>query len=383
MMAMRILLLGDYPADPRLGSTKVLVKLQEEFRALGHDCDLLLGDALGTDRSNRYVRQAIAPVKAWSAVRRAFRKGAYDVIDAASAEALWIARCRALRWPRAAVIARSNGLEHLNYQRMLDDHDAGLLAKPWTRRIFHPVVRLSQVAAAARAADRLVLLSEADRAYVRARRWKRDEEIDVIPHGVSARFLADAPNASANRGGGILFCGSWTEVKGVSYLVDAFSRLARSGSRATLTVLGGGVSESAIRAAFDADVRPLVTVLERAPEGGVMEAYRSHDVLAFCSTYEGFGMVLVEAMSQRLPVVATPVGCATALVRHRQTGLLVPPRNPAALADALAEMLRDPQLRRGCADGAFDRVRGMSWTATAERTLEAYQHARARRADAN
>src|SRR5437764_2753331 len=44
---MRILLVGDYARDARLGSTKVLVKLQEEFRALGHVCDLLLADDLG------------------------------------------------------------------------------------------------------------------------------------------------------------------------------------------------------------------------------------------------------------------------------------------------------------------------------------------------
>ena len=44
---MRILLVGDYPPDPRLGSTKVLLKLREEFEALGHVCDVLLADGLG------------------------------------------------------------------------------------------------------------------------------------------------------------------------------------------------------------------------------------------------------------------------------------------------------------------------------------------------
>ena len=74
--------------------------------------------------------------------------------------------------------------------------------------------------------------------------------------------------------------------------------------------------------------------VDRAPESEVMTAYRTHDVLAWPSTYEGFGMVVVEAMSQRLPVVATPVGCAQSLIVSEQTGLIVPPRDPAALARA-------------------------------------------------
>jgi hypothetical protein len=102
----------------------------------------------------------------------------------------------------------------LNYRRMLDDHAAGLLHKPWSRRIFHPLVRLTQVAATARAADRLILLNEVDRAFAIERQWKAPSEIDVVAHGVSTRFLNDAPTGAEPRGHGILFCASWTEVKG-------------------------------------------------------------------------------------------------------------------------------------------------------------------------
>ena len=371
---MRILLVGDYPADPRLGSAKVLFKLMEEFRALGHQCDLMLADRLGPFPRHPYVRQALGPLVARAAVRRAIAQtGAYDVIDVASAEGLWIASCRRRRG--AAVVSRSNGLEHLNYERMLDDHDAGLLHKPWTRRWFHPAVRLTQVAAAAAAADRLLLLNDVDRDYAVRRRWKTPDEIDVVPHGVSARFLADAPGPGAPRGQGILFCGSWTAVKGVTYLADAFARIVRAGVRTNLTVLGGGVPAADILASFDPVARPHLTIVDRCAEDEVMQAYRTHDVLAWPSTYEGFGMVVVEAMSQRLPVVAAPVGCARSIVDSGHNGLLVPPRDAAALAEALARMLESPELRRGCGDAAHERVRGMSWTATATLTLDSYERA--------
>jgi glycosyltransferase involved in cell wall biosynthesis len=376
---MRILLLGDYPSDPRLGSTKVLIKLQEEFRALGHSCDVVLAEGVGARPRNSYLRQAFAPVLARAAVRRMVRaNGPYDVVDVTSAEGWWIAAFRG-RDSGTAVISRSNGLEHLNYQRMVEDHREGLAWKPWTRRLFHPAVRLTQVAAAARAADRLLLLNENDRRYAAGRGWKAEADIDVVPHGVSSRFLREAPPLDTPRGRGILFCGSWTAVKGIHYLVGAFSRLVRDGTRTTLTVLGGGVRHDDIRASFPDEVRPLVTIVERAGEETVMDAYRHHDVLAWPSTYEGFGMVVVEAMSQRLPVVATPVGCAPSLVVHDQTGLVVPPRDASALAAALERMLGDAQLRRRCAAAAFARVRDMTWANTAKRTLDVYARALAAR----
>jgi glycosyltransferase involved in cell wall biosynthesis len=377
---MRILLVGDYPPDPRLGSTKVLLKLQEEFRGLGNTCDVLLADDLVRAPHNFYLRQALGPVAAWSAVHRAFKtSGPYDVVDVASAEGLWIAALGRRALGGAVVISRSNGLEHLNYRRVLADADAGLAPKPWTRRIFHPAVRMTQVAAAARAADRLLLLNDGDRAFAVERGWKSDAAIDVVPHGVSGRFLNDTPSPAERRGRGILFCGSWAAVKGVAYLTEAFSRLLAAGTPARLTVLGGGVPEDDIRSSFASDVRGSLTILDRAAESDVMAAYRTHDVLAWPSTYEGFGMVVVEAMSQRLPVVATPVGCARALIESGRTGLLVPPRDPGALAGALARMLTDKAFASSCASAAFDRVASMSWTTTAERTLEVYARALASR----
>jgi glycosyltransferase involved in cell wall biosynthesis len=373
---MRILLVGDYPRDARLGSTKVLLKLQEEFRLLGHECDVLLADDLGASPRHRWLRWGLEPIAALAAVRRIFlRNGPYDIVDIASAEGLWVGVLRRLgMFGDAAVIARSNGLEHLNYRRMLADHRAGLLQKPWTRRWWYPAVRLSQVAASARVADRLIVLNEEDRAFALARGWKREWSIDLVPHGVSARFLGNVP-ADHPRGRGILFCGTWDAMKGVHYLASAFSQLVAGGARARLTVLGGGVPAESILQAFAPGARSLVTVIDRLPEEEVIAAYRAHDVMAFPSSYEGFGMVLLEAMTQRLPVVSTPVGCATSLVRHEETGLTVPPRNAAALAAALTRMLADAPLRARLADAAFRRVRVMSWTRTATETLSVYERA--------
>lgn len=374
-----ILLVGDYPADPTLGSPKVFYKLQEEFVALGHRCDVLLAPDIG-GVPVRQLRQLLAPWRAGQAIGRFFKRQRYDVVDAASAEGLWFGILKKLGAYRGcAYICRSNGLEPLNYRRMLDDAAAGLTRKPWTRRLWYPASRLTQVAAAARLADRLLLLNEQDRAYAEEHGWQSADRIALVPHGVSERLLAAAPPATAPRGGGILVCASWDHMKGIHYLVGAFGRLHAAGTRVPLTILGPGHTAETVLAAFPADLRPFVTVIAKLPEDEVMAQYRRHDLLLWTSTYEGFGLVLLEAMSQGLPIVTTPVGAATSLVRDGVNGLVVPARDAAATAAAAGRLLADPALGQRLAAAARETVRGMTWRATAERTLQVYRDARAER----
>jgi glycosyltransferase involved in cell wall biosynthesis len=301
----------------------------------------------------------------------------YDVVDIASAEALWIGVRKKLgAYKKVALINRSNGLEQLNYRRMIDDHHAGLTRKGWSRRIWYPLTRLSQVEWAARLADRLLLLNDVDRRYAIDSGWKADRQIDVVPHGVSARYLdAGADDSASERGQGLLFCGSWDHMKGIAYLVAAFERLHAAGRPLRLTVLGPGVPADRVLTAFPDRLRPFVQVVARAPEAEVVRMYRTHDVLLWTSTYEGFGLVLLEAMSQRLPVVTTPVGCAPGLVRDGENGLMVPPRDPEAIAAAVGRLMDDPDLRRTIGDAGRRSVASMTWRSTAERTLAVYRAA--------
>ena len=369
---MRILLVGDYPDDPRLGSAKVTHKLREELILLGHECDALSTRHLGRHPSGRQVRQLVAPALAARAIARALLSGNYDVVDVSSAEGLWFGmQKRAGAHRRTAYVCRSHGLEHLNYQRMLGDAKSRLTSKPWPRRIWYPASRLSQVALAARLANRLIVLNPADRAFAVERRWLPQDRIHVVPHGVSTRFIRLAP-AGQPRGGGALFCGTWDHVKGVSYLVDAWTRLHDAGDVIPLTVLGPGLPFAQVLDSFPARVRPSVTVIDRLPEEGVIAEYRRHDLLVFPSTYEGFGLAVLEAMSQAMPVVATPVGCAGELVVDDVTGVCVPPRDAVAIANAVRRLMSDAALRERLGAAAAAAVSGMTWRCTAERTLAVY-----------
>ncbi len=374
-----ILLVGDYAGDPRLGSAKVAIKLREEFIALGHACDVVWSEEIGPRPAGRQIRQLVAPWMAGRAIIRREAQRKYDVIDAASAEGLSVGLFNLIPdRGRAAYVCRSHGLEHLNYARMLDDDVHGLRAKPAWRRWWYPVSRLSQVGAACRLADVLLVINEVDRQYAVDRGWQPPDRVVVVPHGVSSRLIAEAPDPGAPRGAGLLFCGTWDHMKGISYLCAAINELHAAGRPVRLTVLGPGVGSELVLDGFDAAVRPFVTVIDRAPEDRVMEEYRRHDALLFTSTYEGFGLVVIEAMSQGLPVIATPLGCAATLVHSGDTGWRVPARDAAAIAAAVRQMYGDVDEARRLARRARQRVAGMTWRATAERTLEVYEAAIAR-----
>lgn len=375
-----ILLVGDYAEDARLGSSKVFFKLRDEFTSRGHSCDVVWAHDIGGWPANRHIRQLASPWLAGRALARRMGGKRYDVVDAASAEGLFLGVMNLVaRVDGHALICRSNGLEHTNYARMLDDHRHGLLPKPWTRRLWYPATRLTQVAAAARLADRLIVLNEADRRFALDRGWQPADRVALIPHGVSQVFVESAPAPDAPRGAGLLFCGSWAHVKGIAYLAAAMERLHADGHRWPLTVLGPGVDRVQVLDSFAPAVRPLVTVIDRAAETRVIEEYRRHDVLLSTSSYEGFGLVVIEAMSQRLPVIATPAGYAETIVRDGVTGIRIPFRDADALSAAVVALMTDRCRRRQLGDAAHDAVAGLTWAATAAQTLAVYESARAGR----
>ena len=108
------------------GRPRCFYKLREEFQALGHTCDVVWTHDIGARPASRQIRQLVSPWMAGPAIARRMGERRYDVVDAASAEGLLVGlRGLRRRRDRAAFICRSNGLEHLNYARMIDDHSPG------------------------------------------------------------------------------------------------------------------------------------------------------------------------------------------------------------------------------------------------------------------
>lgn len=105
---------------------------------------------------------------------------------------------------------------------------------------------------------------------------------------------------------------------------------------------------------------------------GAAAAYLSAQFALLASHEEGLPNALLEAMAAGLPCVATAVGGVPELVEHERTGLLVPPHDPPALAEAIQRLVDDAALRRKLGAAARERATGWSWPACVTRHLELY-----------
>lgn len=134
-------------------------------------------------------------------------------------------------------------------------------------------------------------------------------------------------------------------VKSLETLVAAMARLVPRFPSLHLVLVGDGPSRT--RLASDAQA---LGIAGRVHFPGRLEnrpnLHQLFDVSVLCSVYEGFPNTLVEAMAVGTPIVATRTGGVPDAVRHEENGLLVPPRDPARLADAIAALLTDAERRR-------------------------------------
>lgn len=171
----------------------------------------------------------------------------------------------------------------------------------------------------------------------------------VIPNGVDVgRFRAEP----RPRAVGPLRCiaiGTLDDRKQVEQAVAAVAQCPGS----TLTVVGDGpgrplVDQTVHRFGLADRVAMLGTRRD------VPELLRNHDVLIMTSRYEGFGLVAVEAMAAGLPVIAPAVPGLDEVVQHGRNGILYPPGDIAALANAIVEVSSDEAGRMRLAAGAFD-----------------------------
>lgn len=136
----------------------------------------------------------------------------------------------------------------------------------------------------------------------------------------------------------ILFSGSLIERKGILELCEAFAAISRSHPAARLVVLGGGPLEHELRAAYAHSTQ--IEFLGFRDWDQLAAAYAGADILCAPSRYDGWGLVVAEAMAAGMPVIATTqMGAAREMVTPGETGWLVPPASAAALARSLESAL--------------------------------------------
>jgi phosphatidyl-myo-inositol alpha-mannosyltransferase len=382
---MRIALLSPYSWTYPGGVTRHVEALAIELAALGHDARILApfdpDDALSR-RLHRGARpQRLDPPAGFVplgrtagfpangavsnlvpippgvlAMRRELREGRYDVVHIHEPVVPllgWDALCStASELPLV-------GTFHTYSENALTNGIANALGA--RRRMNHLHVRIAVSEAAAWTARRFY-----------GGRYR------IVPNGVQlgapqAEDGALGADAEAGAPLRILFIGQAVERKGLPVLLRAFEAL-REQVPATLTLVGAGAEEVAHMMLDDRGVHALGKVSEARKHAELAGA----DVLCAPSLHgESFGMVLTEALAARTPVIASDIPGYRDVVRDGIEGVLTPPGDALALAEALRSLALDPAIRTRMAADARTRAERFAWPHIAAEVLDCYEQAQA------
>lgn len=243
----------------------------------------------------------------------------------------------------------------------LDRSVAMEIAAPILRRIWRRVT---------------VGIAVSDAAASFLRRALPDAALEIVPNGVDVGAFAGAePCADLPLGRRILWVNRLDPQKGFPIALAAFSKVLAEVPDAILVVVGEGKDREALG---------LLTESERARVDmrGAVPNEEVPSYLAACELFvspavgqESFGIALIEAMAAGLPVVAADIPGYREVVSDGVEGLLVPPRDPEALAAGLVRVLREPELAARLGEAGRERAGTFDWPIVVDRLEELYGRA--------
>lgn len=210
-----------------------------------------------------------------------------------------------------------------------------------------------------RKADR-ILATSAPYAYSSPYLSRLGDKVEVVPLGIDPEpFLRESPQAKEIRkkhsGPILLFVGRLRYYKGLDWLIRAMPQIP-----AKLVVVGSGPMQEAWRnLAAETGVGDRVIFAGDVSDEALPAYYQACDifVLPASERSEAYGLVQLEAMASARPVICTELGTGTSFVnQHGETGLVIPPRDSAALAAACAQLLADEAVRREMGERGRQRV---------------------------
>lgn len=202
-----------------------------------------------------------------------------------------------------------------------------------------------------------------------------ETDYEVIPNGVDPDyFTPDAPVLPEFNDGklNILFVGRFDPRNGLRTMIDAFKIVKSRYSNCRLIVVGDGPLRPYYRSLVSKELAPDIHFAGLV-NGGRPSYYASADIYCSPCTKASFGVVLLEAMASGKPVVASDINGYRLVMQDGKQGILVGETGPAAFAEALLRLLRDPELRHRMGEhGRKTVLAKYSWDLVAEQVEQLY-----------
>jgi glycosyltransferase involved in cell wall biosynthesis len=262
----------------------------------------------------------------------------------------------------------------ITVDRDLDLAHATNAYRRWTLRRWYGF--LDMQIEVARLIPRHVTVSESSRRDIAAQMGVPLDNLHVVPVGVDPSVFGPRPHITRVPGRLMTTASADVPMKGLAPLLEALAKVRTEMPEAHLVVIGKPKAKSKIPALMERlGVTDAVEFVSGVTTERIVELYAEAEVACVPSLYEGFSLPAVEAMACGVPVVGTTGGAVPEVIgTDDETGLLVPPGDPDALAAAIRRALGDPPLRARIGRAGRERVlANFTWRQTALGTVENYR----------
>jgi len=184
-----------------------------------------------------------------------------------------------------------------------------------------------------------------------------------------------SPKVKRFDGKSVLFVGRFTYRKGIHILLEAFQKVRKEIDEAHLTLVGKGyflpVVELLVRTL---NLSENVSIVGQVKKEKLVELYQNSNVFVLPSLYgESFGIVLLEAMASKTPVVASDDGGIKELIKDGRTGFIVKKEDADGFSERIVELLSDRKLSENISTTAFQEVKKYDWKNVVKKIEKVYE----------
>lgn len=363
-------------ADPNSGAPRTALELARHYRALGHEVLIVSFDDI-PGRLGARAHLALFPFFLAHHLRRLARARPFDVVDGSAGD-LWAFAATTPTAARPLIVYRSHGSPLIYYEERAQEERLGRLKVSWRDHLYFGRIKTLEQRLSLTRSDLAIFLSRKEAASAAAKLGAQPRRSHVVPLGIAGSFLGRPIEPTPEAAGApvrIAVVGHYIPRKGVHYAIEALRAVLAAHPTASVSFLGTGVPAEQVLRDLDPAWHARVAVVPYYANEALPELLRGHHIKLFPTLAEGFGKALVEAMACGLAAVGTDAEGVLDILEDGRAGLVVPRRDPSALAAALTRLIEDRALLDRMRRIAHARAQAFSWERSASRRLELYHQA--------
>ncbi len=339
--------------------------------SLGHPLQLFrplnLYEVVGT-RLGMFPEICTFSIRAYMRLRSLVSKERFDIIHDNQTLGYGMLMAKGLGVPVVATI------HHPIFIDMKADlAQAKRLVSKFRRTLFYSFLIMQHIVA--KRMDKIITVSQVS-AEDTMRVFKLPEhKVRVVPNGIDTAIFKNSNHTDKEPNSIVMVGNTEDRKKGVVFLLKAI-QLLKDDVNVKLSIVDrhGDYTKYAPKLVAEHGLQDRVAFTGRLSVDELVRRYSVSEIAVTASVYEGFGLPCAEAMSCGTPVIATRAGALPEIIGSDGAGILVPPADPAALAEAIKRLLGDESLRQRMGKAARKRIEeSFSWEVAARKTVEVYK----------